>query len=206
LIKVLLYRELILKEPKSSVIVIDPHGDLVEEIVRMKPMAKRHISNRVVYIDPSLHADYTPSINPFEIADRSERNIALMTQELRSIFEVLLQDANTTNQMSSILSPCIATLLRRPNSDFSDLQRFMDDNSNDDLVALGAQSPNPQHRTLFQTKFHSKMYSATKHGLYTRMQVLLNEPVFQNLISTSTSLKLKQLINQKKIILFKLSL
>jgi len=99
LIKVLLYRELILKEPKSSVIVIDPHGDLVEEIVRMKPMAKRHISNRVVYIDPSLHADYTPSINPFEIADRSERNIALMTQELRSIFEVLLQDANTTNQM-----------------------------------------------------------------------------------------------------------
>ncbi|HIJ28671.1 MAG: hypothetical protein HON68_11680 [Gammaproteobacteria bacterium] len=50
------------------------------------------------------------------------------------------------------------------------------------------------------------MYSATKHGLYTRMQVLLNEPVFQKLISNTTTLKLKQLINQKKIILFKLSL
>ena len=96
--------------------------------------------------------------------------------------------------------------LRRPDSDFSDLQRFMDDNNNDDLVALGAQSPNPQHRTLFQSKFHSKMYSVTKHGLYTRMQVLLNEPVFQNLISSSTSFELKKLINQKKIILFKLSL
>jgi len=26
--------------------------------------------------------------------------------------------------------------LRRPNSDFSDLQRFMDDNNNEDLVTL----------------------------------------------------------------------
>ena len=92
-------------------------------------MKKRRISNRVVYIDPSLHPEYSPSINPFEIDDRSEKNIALMTQELRSIFEILLQDASTTNQMSAILSPCIATLLRRPNSDFSDLQRFMDDNN-----------------------------------------------------------------------------
>ncbi len=178
----------------------------MEEIARLNPMKKRRISNRVVYIDPSLHSGYSPSINPFEIDDRSEKNIALMTQELRSIFEILLQDASTTNQMSAILSPCIATLLRRPNSNFSDLQRFMDDNNNQDLVALGAQSPNPQHRTLFQTRFYNKMYSATKHGLYTRMQVLLNEPVFQNLISNTTTLKLKQLINQKKIILFKLSL
>lgn len=178
----------------------------MEEIARLNPMKKRRISNRVVYIDPSLHPGYSPIINPFEVDDRSEKNIALMTQELRSIFEILLQDASTTNQMSAILSPCIATLLRRPNSDFSDLQRFMDDNNNQDLVALGTQSPNPQHRTLFQTRFYNKMYSATKHGLYTRMQVLLNEPIFQNLISNTTTLKLKQLINQKKIILFKLSL
>jgi len=38
------------------------------------------------------------------------------------------------------------------------------------------------------------------------MQVLLNEPVFQNLISNTTTIPLKKLINQKKIILFKLSL
>ena len=46
------------------------------------------------------------------------------------------------------------------------------------------------------------MYGATKHGLYTRMQVMLNDPVFQNLISNTTTLKLKELINQKKVILF----
>jgi hypothetical protein len=108
--------------------------------------------------------------------------------------------------MDAILSPCIATLLRRENSSFIDLQRFMDDQNNHDLVELGKQSPNPQHRQLFQTKFNTRFYDATKHGLYTRMQILLNDPIFQNLISNKTTVDLKQLIEQKSIIVFKLSL
>ncbi|MBF0264129.1 MAG: hypothetical protein HQL46_02575 [Gammaproteobacteria bacterium] len=136
MIKLLFYRELLNKKPKSSLILIDPHGDLAEEIAKLKPVKNRKIADRIVYIDPSLDINHSPSINPFEITDRSEKNIALMTQELKSIFSVLLQNANTTNQMDAILSPCIATLLRRPNSDFSDLQRFMDDDNNHDLVEV----------------------------------------------------------------------
>jgi len=109
---------------------------LAEEIAKLRPVKKRKIADRIVYIDPSLDANYSPSINPFEISDRSEKNIALMTQELKSIFSVLLQNTNTTNQMDALLSPCIATLLRRSNSDFSDLQRFMDDDNNHDLIEL----------------------------------------------------------------------
>ncbi len=108
--------------------------------------------------------------------------------------------------MDAILSPCIATLLRLETSSFSDLQRFMDDNNNADLLALGQQSPNPQHKLLFRHKFNSSLFSATKHGIYTRLQVILNDPTFQNLISHTTTVHLKQLIEAKKIILFKLSL
>jgi len=108
--------------------------------------------------------------------------------------------------MDAILSPCIATLLRKQNSSFSELQRFMDDNNNRDLIELGKQSPNPQHQRLFHDKFSSALFNVTKHGLYTRMQVLLNDPTFQNLVSNKTSLSLKRLIDEKKIIIFKLSL
>ena len=73
--------------------------------------------------------------------------------------------------MDAILSPCIATLLRKKDSSFAELQRFMDDDNNTALVALGKQSPNLQHRNLFQHKFHSQLFSATKHGIYTRMQM-----------------------------------
>ncbi len=129
-----------------------------------------------------------------------------MTQELKGIISVLLQGSTTTNQMDALLSPCIATLLRKPNSSFADLQRFMDDQNNHDLVELGKNSPNLQHQKLFQNKFSSKLFGATKHGIYTRLQVLLNDPTFQNLISNRTSIQLKSLIAQKKIIIFKLSL
>jgi hypothetical protein len=108
--------------------------------------------------------------------------------------------------MDAILSPCIATLLRCKNSSFTDLQRFMDDNNNADLLVLGQNSPNLQHRLLFRHKFNSPLFSATKHGIYTRLQVILNDPTFQNLISNTTTVNLKQLIEEKKVILFKLSL
>ena len=187
-------------------VIIDPHGDMAEEIAQFKLFAHKKISKRLVFIDPSLHDDYSPSINPFAILDRSEKNIAIMTQELKSIIAVLLEGGTTTHQMDAILSPCIAMLLRRENSSFSDLQRFMDDQNNHDLIELGKRSPNPQHRQLFQTKFNTRFYDATKHGLYTRMQILLNDPIFQNLISNNTTVDIKQLIEQKSIIIFKLSL
>jgi len=179
---------------------------MAEEIAQFKLFHQVEYKKRLVFIDPTLDDAYSPSINPFSLADRSEKNIAIMTQELRSIITVLLEGAHTTHQMDAILSPCIAVLLRRESSSFTDLQRFMDDNNNHDLIELGKQSPNPQHRQLFQTKFSTKFYDATKHGLYTRMQILLNDPIFQNLISNKTTIDLKRLIEQKSIIIFKLSL
>ena len=218
LIKLLVYRELIKPEPKEAVILLDPHGDMAQEIAQFNEFSHTKYANRLVFIDPSLKQGYSPSINPFQLEFKTESNIALMTQELLSIIKVLLQWlgqssngsqnqwTSTTNQMDAILSPCIATLLRCGNSSFSDLQRFMDDNNNADLLALGQQSPNPQHRLLFRNKFNSPLFSATKHGIYTRLQVILNDPTFQNLISNTTTVNLKQLIEEKKIILFKLSL
>lgn len=222
LIKLLVYRELIKPKPKEAVILLDPHGDMAQEIAQFNEFSHTKYANRLVFIDPSLKQGYSPSINPFQLENKTEESIALMTQELLSIIKVLLQWlgqssaqsgngsqnqwASTTNQMDAILSPCIATLLRCGNSSFTDLQRFMDDNNNADLLLLGQQSPNPQHRLLFRHKFNSPLFSATKHGIYTRLQVILNDPTFQNLISNTTTINLKQLIEEKKIILFKLSL
>jgi len=82
----------------------------------------------------------------------------------------------------------------------------MDDNQNEDLLELGMNSPNPQHRRFFREKFTDKAYMATKNGIYTRLQIFLNDPIFQNLLTGKNTIPLKQLINQKKIIIFKLSL
>jgi len=87
----LIYREIIKRKPKQAIIVIDPHGDLAEEIAQLKIFTKPQFAKRLVYIDPALKSGYSPSINPFELENHSEENIALMTQELKSIIKVLLQ-------------------------------------------------------------------------------------------------------------------
>lgn len=205
LLKMLAYGDIEAKN--RAVIIIDPHGDMVEEIARFRRFSPQNNYDDLVYIDPTLKHGFSPSINPFEIEDTSENNIAITTQELIRVLSVLLQEGSgTTPQMKAILSPCIAVLLRKKDGCFEDLQRFMDDKQNDDLINLGLQSPNPQHAKLFRDKFTSSGYESTKHGIYTRIQLLLNDPIFQNLISNKTTLNLKKLIDQKKTILFKLSL
>lgn len=206
LIKAMVYSELTNKIPKSSIIVIDPHGDMANEIAKFKEFRPNRKMNRLVYIDPHLKPWSSPSINPFDINDKSDNNVNATAQEIKRILDVLLKGAGITNQMDSVIIPCITTLLRSWNGSFSELQRFMDDSANQDLVDMGRRSTNLQHRQFFYRKFYDKCLRATKHGIYTRMQVLLNDQTFQNLISNKSTLNLETLIEQKKIIIFKLTL
>lgn len=203
LLKVMAYGDI--EAENRALVMIDPHGDMVEEIARFKCFSPENNLDNLVYIDPTLERGFTPSINPFQIDDTSEENISIVTEELNRVINILLQGA-TTQQMDSILNPCIAVLLRKKDGCFEDLQRFMDDENNSDLLELGRNSPNPQHARLFRGKFQSQDFRATKHGIYIRIQTLLNSPIFANLISHRTTIDLKTLIDQKKTILFKLSL
>lgn len=186
-------------ESSRAVILIDPHGDLAEETAKLYSL-----KNRVVYIDPFASEKFMPSINPFYLKKIDEHNVALMTQELRGVLSTILNGAGTTAQMDAILTPCISTLLWKGDSNFKELQRFFDDKNNEDLIELGKENPNPEHSYLFESKFNDDSYRSTKHGIFTRIQILLNDPIFQRLISNKTTIDLEELVNQKKIIIFKL--
>ncbi|MBA6397592.1 hypothetical protein H4J67_07520 [Colwellia sp. BRX10-4] len=95
--KLLVYRELIKAKPKEAVILLDPHGDMAQEIAQFKEFNQPKFANRLVFIDPSLKTGYSPSINPFQLEVKTDENIALMTQELLSIIKVLLQSMGQSN-------------------------------------------------------------------------------------------------------------
>lgn len=82
----------------------------------------------------------------------------------------------------------------------------MDDHHNIELVEQGRQSPNPQHSQFFREAFQLPAYASTKQGIYTRLQGLLNDPVFHGMITQPSTLNVSSLIDQKKLILFKLPL
>lgn len=208
LIKMLVYSYM-RKPDYCTTVIIEPHGDLCEEVAKFKENAVTENgfirSKNLIYIDPALDDEYTPSINPFQLRDKSEKNIDAVSQALTSAFEELLKSSGLSLQMQVVLIPCISVLLRMENATIRDLRTFMDDENNSPLVNLGKQSPNEEHRIFFRDRFHAKAYDSTKQSIYTKIQSLLNSPSFANFIGKPSTFDLEEVLNSKGTILFNLS-
>lgn len=200
LLKTLFYQ--IAKKKEGSIVVLDPHGDLSEELISLQVTYRQR--KRLLYIDPFLSRKKVCTINPFQTSDTSEENIDVLSQELVSVFKELIP-SSLSLQMEAILTPCISVLLRKENGSLSELQRFMDDERNADLIALGLHSPNPAHAEFFRSAFKKREYSITKQSVYTRIQSLLNHKVFYNLINGNSTINLKRAVDNEKIIILNLS-
>ena len=208
LIKFITFSELKKEHRKGHIVLIDPNGDLAEQTVKMALVEGIKYKD-IVYFDPFLHKDYTPCINPLQTADKSERNIDRLSQELCKVFSAILKaDAGLSTQMEALFTPCVATLLREGRSSFVDLQNFVD---SEDIAApyleLGKESPFLQHRRFFENKFKEAAYKQTKTSIYTKLQSLLNSAVFVNTTTGQTTIDLFKILNEKtpKLVIFKLS-
>lgn len=189
------------RDTDHSLLLLDPHGDLAKEILDFRFAHPE----RVLYIDPYLYPDRFPVFNPLDIPQRDDYTVEIYTQEIVKVFDELLSGVALSNQMQALLTPCVATLLRREGSTLYDLQRFMMDGSNQDLVALGKKSTNPSHRLFFEREFHNKLYVKTKLSIYTKVLSLLNTQTFFNLTIGKSTVSLEREIDAGKIILFNLS-
>ena len=201
-LKLLIYSILINK--KSSIVIIEPHGDLSEQVAMWNEFKEEKNKDRLIYINPYLQDGFTPSINPFELKEKSEINILTLTEQLILAFEGLLGKEFTSN-MEGVLKYCIPVLLIRGGYSLIDLKRFVTDGDNDDLVSLGVKSKNKQAKDFFINDFQSKKLDSTKSSLSMRLATLLASPVFTRLLTGSDSFDFEEAINSGKVIIFNLS-
>jgi len=184
---------------KGSIVIFDPHGDLAKQTARMMFDKKK-----VVYIDPSLKNGITPTINPFRLKKSDERTYSIMAQEILNAFESII-GADFSPNMEALLIPCIYTLLRKGDSGVDELLGFMDDENNEYLIALGLQSPIKAHRDFFRNQFSKKKFEVTKNAIATKLQLLLNNPIFFNFMNGKSTINLEKLVNTDgKIIILRL--
>ncbi len=197
----------------SAVIVIDPKGDLAEQVARFKEFSTPAGRDRLVYLNPTAFVGYSPIINPLELhnipSDRQEQFIDRATEEIGGTLQNILNeiDGGFSLQMIRILDACINTLMRHKNMDLIDISRFVIDRLNDDLIQLGVQNNNPIHRRLFETQYKSEKggeFQSSKNGIMYRMDSLLSSSIFRGLTTGKSTVKLKELIDQKKVIIFSL--
>lgn len=200
------------KKHKYSLALLDPHGDLSWEVLGYVLNRKKQKS-RIIYINPTIHKRlginevYSPTLNIFDIPNKEEETIDAFSQEITNAISEMIQkpsnaaDAFSTN-MDAFLKPCIATLLRMGNTDIRDLKRFMDDENNEDLVLIGQQSPDEEHRNFFLSNFNNKRYKPTKDAVFIKLQSLLNSPVFRRLTVGASTVDLEKAINSGKVVIF----
>ena len=194
LLKVLIMGD-ILRE-NGSIILLEPHGDLAQSVTKLVKD-----KSRLVYINPFLDDEKTPTINLFHLPNKSEQNIAKITQVILSVLKSVNSDESFTGAMEDVLEMCIKVLLRRGEGSFKELYRFLNDNRNKDLVELGINSPNQLEVEFFEDDFLNS--KPTKDAVRRRLKKLLNDPVFSNLMNGENTINLEELMNEKgKVIIF----
>ena len=200
LLKYLIHFFINTKKNKASIIICDPHGDVADEI-----FAHKYIDNNdVVYFNSLLFGNGAFGINPFGYKLKDDE-IEVYAWELALVFEEMIKSSSSlTLNMKSLLVPCITVLLKREWSSLKDLLRFMTAN-NEDLVELGTKSINPSVASFFRVNFNDSIYTITKQSITVKIQSLLNSYPFTKIVTSKNTVNLKELIDQKKIIIFNLS-
>lgn len=213
LLKLLVFR-LLEKSELSSIVLIDPHGDLSTEIRDLKLVYEKR--KRLVYIDPFYEENFLPVINPFESNYKSLEELDRYSQELSKIIVSLLQEGSVlTTQMEAALRPAISTLLNTPNTTFEDLQILLateESQRRTELIESGLNNPLKSHQRMFRFIWGSQQiphsYRMTLTSIFTKIQSLLNTDVFYQLTCGNkgkSSISLNSFTNQNKLIICNLS-
>jgi hypothetical protein len=204
ILKVLIY-SYIRQRGANGVILFDPHGDLAEEVAKLRENLE---PGRLVYFDPFLSPEYTPVINPFDLPDRSPDSVDVATQELIAVFRSVFASSGThfTPQMEQILKPCIAALMLRGNSSLVDLMDFMDEDKNPPLVRYAINTlHNPAQVDFFCTDFQKDAYAPSKQSIRTKIMILLNSHIFYKCLVGKSTINLKYEMDRGAVVVFNLS-
>ena len=73
----------------ENFVLIDPHGDLSDDIFRMSLKFHQHLDFSTYLLDPFLDNQKTPVINPFEF-EGNETELNSYTEELVGVFREIL--------------------------------------------------------------------------------------------------------------------
>jgi hypothetical protein len=127
--------------------VLDPHGDLAEEVLGLVP---RHRTDDVVYFDPADRGR-VPALNPLAGVPPAER--ARVTEEIVAAFSSIWGlSTETTPRLLYILTNTIAALLDVPNgATLLGIPRMLTDERYRALVVRHIR--NPQVRRFWEAEF-----------------------------------------------------
>lgn len=180
--------------------VLDPHGDLADEILKTIP---KHRLKDVVIFDPS-DLEHPPSFNPM-IPIRPDLKVRVMLTFLDT-FKRVFGDG-WSDKMDHLLRYAINALLNIPGASIVSLRRLLSDEEFRKEVV--ARSTDDSVRRFWEVEFPSRRQEFEEgpvSQLLNRLDELLATDMIRNILGQPTNtFDFREFIDSRKIVIFKIS-
>lgn len=184
----------------SGIGVIDPHGDLIEAILRIIP---KHRQNEVVLFDPS-DRDHPISFNILECPNAWERPV--VTSGLMSVFTKLWPDA-FSGRMEHILRNTLLALLENEGTTMLGILRMFGDDAYRSKIV--SHVSDPVVRSFWETEYagwSDKYRTEAVAAIQNKIGQLVATPLIRNIVGqVHSTLDIRHAMDSGKIVLVNLS-
>ena len=214
LLKLIVYHLIEQKDKKTSLLILDPHGEVSREIRRFSILNKRR--KDFIYLDPAIDSKHSPVFNPFDIRYKDESKLAYVTDSILDAFQQLLRDQIITGNMRRLLRHCIYVLLANKDTTMMDLYILlsaMGRNRNlknptfepdeERLMNFGRIAKDPITKKFFK-KGWKDVDARTISAVVERIDGILSHPLVRNFVVGKSSFNLRKYLNKGKIIVVNL--
>jgi len=191
-------------EAGDGVCLLDPHGDLTEDLLARIPPKRR---DDVILFDPA-DIEYPIGLNLFECRTDDPRQVDRVCSELVGTLRKLFW-YSWGPRMEDLLRHSILILIARPGSTFLDLMWLLTDEAYRQEVV--AQVRDPILRHFWAKQFPSGAKQATRQrdwidSSLNKIGRFLANPVIRNIVSQPKSgFNMRQIMDEGKVLLVNLS-
>jgi hypothetical protein len=183
--------------------VVEPHGQLVEEILGAVP---RHRLNDIVFLDVEDY-EFPFGLNLFEVSEPSTiRTQAAVASFISHTFEVLWSAGFETPRLMQNLRSVARTLIANPGSHFGDIPLLY--SSEEVRARMLANVTNPHILTFWEEyeRLNFRDRRAFTESTLNKVTAFLDEPMIQHILFQSkTTIYFRYIMDNSKILLIKLS-
>ena len=175
--------------------VLDPHGDLIEKILAYIPDHRKH---DVLIIDP---ADTEHPVGFNILSAHSEIEKDILSSDLVAAFR--RQSTSWGDQMGSVMANAILAFLESSKGGtLADLRRFLVEKSFRDTHLKTVTDPSIVY---YWQKEYPLLKSNSIGSILTRLDSFLRPKLIRNMVVQQKSIDFDRLMNERKIVLVKLS-
>ena len=184
----------------KGVAVVDPHGELVEKIIKFVPPER---INDVVYINPA-DLSYPVAFNVLESVSEEHRH--LVASGLLGVFQKLWAES-WGPRLEYVLNNAIMALLEYPGSTLLGVMRLLIDKSFRKKVINKISDPMIKSFWVDEySKYPDKFQSEAIAPIQNKVGRFLSSPMIRNIVGqVKSSIDLRQIMDDQKILLLNLS-